>query len=261
MASGILPLVRRWAVDWLNGQDASVLPEILSEDYVLHIGGHDLTGRDAYRGAVLGQFREFPGLVLTVHEVMTDGTRAAVRFTEHGASVRQEGRTAAWVGIAMFRAEDGRLVETYAEEDYLSRRRQLADGRPDPIEAAHADPWGVPTQTGDEVGEAAVRGWLDRNQLWTKGIQLDDTDTGADSDGQGVGGELLRVDRTDVDELFSAGGQVAFHVTQHGTRRTDGQRAQLRSAGLVEVADGAVAAGHVIRDRLGLLRAPAVVRS
>lgn len=256
MAADILGLVRRWAIDWLGSHDPSVLPEILNERYVLHIGGHDLIGRDTYRAATLDQLRRFPGLVLTVHDVMSNGARAAVRFTEHGTSLRHDRRAAAWRGIAMFRADDHRLVETYAEEDYLARRRQLSAGQPDPIEAPHVAPWDVMAQVGDEAGEESVRAWLAGGTLWASGTQLDDL-----AAGEREGQALLEVDRTEVDDLFSAGGRVAFHVTQHGRRHLDGATGVLRAAGLVEVLGGTVMAGHVVRDRLGLLRPPTVTSS
>ena len=67
------------------------------------------------------------------------------------------------------------------------------------------------------------------------------------------------VGETRVDDLFSAGDRVAFHMTQTGTYvggagKDDrlGTPATLRSAGIVTVVDGVIASGRVIRDRSGL---------
>lgn len=250
-----LALVRRWAVDWLNSHDPAVLPDILADGYVLRIGGVELAGLDAYREATIAALRQFPGLVLTVHDILSDGDRAAVRFTEHGASLRHECRVAAWRGIALFRGDGERLTQTYAEEDYAARRRQLGDGQPDPLEPPHVAPWDVTMQDSDGAAERTVRTWLDEGTLWASGCHVDDR---APEDGPD---RLMEVDRTEVDELFSAGPRVAFHVTQHGRRHNDGATAVLRSAGLVEVIDGIVVGGHVVRDRLGLLRPPTVAAS
>lgn len=256
MAAVALALVRRWAMDWLNSHDPAVLPEILANDYVLRIGGVELTGLADYREATLGQLRQFPGLVLTVHDVLSDGERAAVRFTEHGASLRHEGRVAAWRGIALFRGDGERLTQTWAEEDYAARRRQLADGRPDPVEPPHVAPWDVRTGGRDKDAEEVVRRWLSAGQLWSPGVAADDRAAGVEGPDQ-----LLTVHATEVDELFSAGPGVAFHVTQLGRRHSDGTSAALRAAGLVKVGGGEVVGGHVVRDRLGLQRPPNLLRT
>lgn len=247
--SPVLPLVRRWAVDWLCSHDPSVLPDLVSDDYVLRIGAVAIEGREAYASAVMGQLEQFPGLVLTVHDVMGNDDRAAVRFTEHGASRAQEGRVAAWGGIALFRYESGRLVSTYAEEDYAARRRQLRSGVPDRVESPHPAPWDVGPEPANREAEVVVEAWLrSRPSELPAGVLLDDQAQGLNTD------PLVLTSEPRIDEVFSAGDRVAFHVTQAGRPDDDGRISTLRMAGMVTVQDGVVTSGRLVRDRLGAER-------
>lgn len=249
--SGALTLVRRWAVDWLSSHDPSVLPDLLAEDYVLRIGSVVIRGRDDYGQAVMGQLEQFPGLVLTVHDVMGNDERAAVRFTEHGASAAHEGRVAAWGGIAMFHAEGGCLRATWAEEDYAARRRQLRSGEPYRVESPHPAPWDVAAEAPDSRAVAAVEEWL------SSGVRELPAEVLVDDEAHGTQPEPVELaPGWQVDDLFSAGPRVAFHVTRHGARQVDGSTVTLRMAGMVTVHDGAVVSGRLVRDRLGAVRRP-----
>lgn len=244
-----LPLVRRWAVDWLSSHDPSALPDLVSDDYVLRIGSVAIRGRGAYEQAVMGQLDQFPGLVLTIQDVMGNGECAAIRFTEHGASTAHGGRVAAWGGIAMFRAADGRLRLTYAEEDYAARRRQLTSGETDPVEPPHPAPWDVQPQDPDLDAVSAVEKWLATGlHELPAGVLVDDQVHGQAPE------PLTLTGAPQLDEIFSAGNRVAFHLTQPEERRADGTVTTLRMAGMVTVQDGAVVSGRLVRDRLGAVR-------
>jgi len=243
-------LMRRYCVDYTARHDMSVCDEIMVPGYTLHMGTHDVTGRDeAYKPAAAAQFRQFPGLCLTVNEIVCSGDQLALRFTEHGASVRHGGARAAWGGVGLYRWDGQRLLENYVEQDYLSRRKQLASGRPDLVEPPAVAPWDTRAEPAHPAAEDAVRAWLAAGDL--TGVMADD--------GQPPH-RLLAPTRTDITVLFSAGPRVAFRAVQHGPLTGedpmfggDGE-AMLHLAGVVRVAGGQVAGGRVIRDRLGLLR-------
>ena len=248
----ILPLVRRWVVDWLCGHDPSVLPDLLDEDYQLTIGSLAIRGRAAYEEAVMGQLRQFPGLGLTVHEVMATENQAAVRFTEHGASTAHGGRVAAWGGIVLFRSEGGRLSLSIAEEDYAARRRQLRSGVPDVVEPPHPAPWDTPVEAPDPAAEWVVSEWL------RAGLRPHAPEVLVDDQAHGQSPEpVLLTGSPRIDELFSAGSRVAFHLTQAEAGPGEGDGSPLRLAGIVTVRDGTVAGGRLVRDRLGAQRRPA----
>ena len=80
-------------------------------------------------------------------------------------------------------------------------------------------------------------------------------------DDEHITGVALRFEATttEIDTLVSSGPNVAFHARQTGfylggfTEFGEARRpAVLHANGLVYVADGKVASGRVIRDRLGL---------
>jgi hypothetical protein len=248
-------LMRRFAVDWLDRADPSVPPQIMAPGYTIHIGGVVMEGLAEYTEATSGQLARFPGLTITVHDVLYgDGDRAALLFTEHGASVR--GGAAAWRGIGLFRAAGGigagLLVHNVVEEDYLARRRQLLAGTTDAVDPPMVAPWTEPVGDPDPDAEKAVRAWLDAGgPVATEGgLTCDD---GA--------AQVLDVVSCEVGELFSAGGRVAFQAVQRG-RYVGGlpdveaanQDVELSVVGIVEPAAGGSVTGHVVRDRLGLLR-------
>lgn len=250
-------LLRGFAVDFLTGHDLDAPARIMAPDYKLRIGGHVLDGRDEkYLPATAEQLRRFPGLCVTVHDIILGDQAAAFRFTEHGASIRHGGKLSAWGGVAIFRIGDGRLRSCWAEEDYFGRKIQLARGECDPVEPPHPAPWDTRPESGDAAVEAVARAWLER------GAAVSDLPrTSGPASARPDPDELIRVTRTRIDELFTAGERVAFHIEQHGTYAggfddVDASRAGdevvLRAAGLLSVRDGEVVAARVTSDRLGL---------
>lgn len=257
-ASPAIAVLRRYVTDYVNRHDFSVIPEFMDENYTLDTSGVAVSGRDgAYRSAVARQLDQFPGLVFTPHEIFHVGDRIAIRFTEHGMSVR-DGRLAAWPSIAIYRIEHGRLAACAIEQDYWSRNRQLAGDYAVRIDAPATAPWDTPEATADPVAEAAVRGWLARGAfLDTTGVQIDDSRASGSVERIVDGGGI------EVLEMLSGGGKVAFHAVQRGALADDfardvvpqaGQPAVLYMSGLVTVYNDIVVAGNVIRDRWGLYR-------
>jgi hypothetical protein len=226
-------LVRRWAVDWLASHDPSTCDTLLTDDYLLTIGSARLAGRDAYVTGTMGQLRNYPGLVLTLHEVVSSGDHAAARFTEHGAAGHRDGAGAAWRGIALFERRGDAIAQCWAQEDYAARSRQLTSGVPDPVEAPALAPWDGPDLPPDPAAEAVVRSWL-AAPVATAQIVRDDG---------GVDLDLTDI-RTDV--LFSAGPTVAFN----GSCNVGGFA--LGVAGLLHVGADGELSGHIVTDRAGL---------
>jgi hypothetical protein len=232
-------LMRRFAVDWLDRADEAVTEEIMAPGYTVRIGGVVLEGRAAYTPATSGQLAQFPGLMITVHDVLyADGDRAALRFTEHGAS-----------------AKGGMLVDNVVEEDYLARRRQLTTGAADPVDPPMVAPWTAPVGAADPAAEKVVREWLE--------VGGPASADGAVTCDDGAADRLLDVSGCEVGDLFSAGGRVAFHAVLRGAYvgglpdvdAAVGREAALSVVGLVSVGADGVVGGHVVRDRLGLRRA------
>jgi len=248
-------LMRRYCIDYTNCHDQSVCDEIMEPEYVVHISGFDLPRDAAYKPAVTGVFARFPGLQLQVHEFVTNGDRLAMRFSEHGAAVDAGGRLAAWGGIGLYRWNGRRLVENYVEQDFMAQEEQLASGICAPLESPHLDPWlSTRAEPACAEAEAVARSWLAKGDLGSPAVV----------DGSWYAGRAPRpidVSAVEVDDLFSAGARVAFHVRQLGRYRGGlagvddsfiGRPATLRCVGLARVVDGEVADVRVITDRLGL---------
>jgi hypothetical protein len=252
----LVGLMRRFALDWLGRADVDACAGIMAEDYSILIGGHTLAGReDAYIPGTLAQLHRFPGLLLTVSDLFTDGDRVAMRFTEHGPSEADDMAPAAWGGIGLFFWDGERLTRNVTEEDYHSRRRQLAERVSDPVESPAPAPWAALPQAADPAAEATVRTWLERGSL--DGLVVDDGWTGQPTP------PLLDVTGVAVGELFSAGDRVAFQVVQTGrylgglpgADGAEGREASMSVVGMVTAgADGTVT-GRAVRDRVGLRRA------
>lgn len=248
--------LRGFATDFLTSHDVSAVEWVMDPAYRLSIGGHVFDGRDTqYLSATAAQLDQFPGLTVTVHDAILGTDGVAMRFTEHGASLRDDGHVAAWRGITLFRLRDGRLIHGWAEEDYYARKRQLKSGTPDAVAPPAVAPWDQPVLPGDPAVEAIVRDWAAT-------ILSDPAIDPVLVDGPGFD-TLVSPERVTISHLFSAGARAAAHLECHG--RYEGGFADidaalvgtpvvLRLAAMIDVAGGAVVRAQVSGDRLGLHR-------
>lgn len=249
-------LMRRYCIDYTNSHDQKVCDEIMAPEYVVHISGFDLPRDAAYKPAVTRVFARFPGLQLQVHELVTNGERLAMRFSEHGAAADAAGRLAAWGGIGLYRWNGRQLLENFVEQDFLAQEEQLATGVPAPLESPHLDPWlATRAEPANARAEAVVREWLARGDLRAaKGAVIDGSWHAP------LAPSPLEVESVAVNDLFSAGARVAFHVTQRGRYRGGlpgldashaGSAMSLRCVGLAQVEGDEVRALRAVTDRLG----------
>lgn len=242
-------LLRRWVVDYFNSHDASVAHEFIAPSYALEIGDHVFAGRDEqWLPAVAQQMQAFPGMGMTMHQIVSSHDKVAAYFSEHGSS---NGRTAVWSGVAIYCSDGQVLTGCVAQEDYMTRQRQLKSGLCDAVEPPSPDPWGTPLLPPNMAAESVVREWL--SQPWPS--------TTVRCDDEHISGVPLvfEVHSTEFTELFSSGDDVAFHVRQTGlyisgipSLATCTIPMVLNGNGIVRVDQGKVVSGRVIRDRLGL---------
>ena len=256
MTSPSARLLRGFATDFLTCHNPSVVERIMDPAYCLSIGGFLLDGRDqSYLPATAAQLDQFPGLCVTVHDTIIGTEAVAMRFTEHGASLKHGGRVSTWGGVTLFRIENGRLRQGWAEEDYFARKRQLATGIPDAIKPPHAAPWDGEPLGPDRGTEAIARDWL---ATLPSGPMIDEISA------QGPRfGELVDSDRVEVSALFTAGPRAAFHAVCPGRYSGGfddidpgriGQPVTLRIAGLLTTDGNTVVNTQITADRLGLHR-------
>ncbi len=252
-------LLRGFATDFLTSHDVAEVENIMDPGYCLSIGGHLFDGRDnSYLPATAAQLEQFPGLCVTVHDVVLGPDAVAMRFTEHGISIKQPGRAAAWGGVTLFRIEQGRLGHGWAEEDYFARKRQLKTGIPDPVRPPHLAPWDQPCLAPNQATESLARAWLGKPASVLDSTKVEEII----ADGPGIG-ELVAPARISLTTLFSAGGRAAFHCECSGSyaggfedidRACIGEPVILRLAGLLDTGDNNVTRVQISADRLGLHR-------
>lgn len=251
-----LQLMKRYCVDYVNAGNQSVTRELMVEDYLLRMGPHEVRGRDtAYFDATARQMSQYPHLMLTVHEIATSGERLMMRFSEHGRRAK-DGKICAWAGIGLYRWNGEVLVQCNVEQDYMSRHRQISSGRSDPVDHPAVAPWDVDPERADVAAEITVRNWLESGGLDTTAQVLAD-----DAWCNGSQLPVLEQRAIEVLDLFAVGNRVGFHVRQLGHARgnigaiSSGALAKLYAAGIVHVADGRIAQGRVVRNRLDIERA------
>lgn len=249
-------LMRTYCIDYTNSHDQTLYDEIMEPDYVVHINGMDLVRDESYSPLVTSLFESAPGLGLVVHEFVVNGDRLCMRFSEHGAMPTDHGpRPACWRGIGLYKWNGRRLTENYVEQDYFAVQEQLTTGDPHSLQPPHLDPWvGTEALDPDPSAEATVRAWLEKGDLAAAdSVEIDDTRTGRPYV------PVLDVAEVTVNDLFSAGAKVPFHVTVAGTYRDGlgesardcvGRPTSLLVAGVAEVAGGAVTSVTAVTTRM-----------
>jgi hypothetical protein len=230
-------LMRRYVIDYTNSHDLRVCDEIMEPGYLVHIAGWALERDAMYKPAVESTFARFPGLELAIHEIVTNGERLAMRFSEHSAD--PEGRLCCWAGISLYRWNGTKLTECRVEQDFLGQRRQLRTGKPDPLEPPHLDPWTTTRAVArDESAERTAAEWLRAG---------------------GAADLVVEPKTVEILDLFSAGPRVAFHASVEGPYRGGlpdadkhaGENASVLVAGIATVDGKRVAAAKLVEDRLG----------
>lgn len=255
-------LLRGFAVDFITGHDLSVVTRIMAPEYCLSIGGHTLDGRDSqYLPPTAGQIEQFPGLCVTVHDVVYGQDAIAMQFTEHGCSSRHDYRGATWRGISLFRTDGERMRWGWAEEDYFARKVQLANGVCEQVDPPHATPWDVQPGAPDKAVEDTARDWLlapERVAEIPGAHWLSKVDPRPE---QLI--DFNQVREVEIDTLFSAGERAAFHLCYQGAYAGGfedidsarvGEPVTLRAAGILTIRGGEVVDARITTDRLGFYR-------
>ena len=253
-----IQLARRWVVDYFNAQNADAARTFIAPEYQLEIGDHLFAGRDTqWLPAVAQQFAQFPGMGMTVHQIMAGSAdkadRVAVWFSEHGAAGGPSGPVATWSGVGIYQAKGEVLVACCAQEDYFTRGRQLRQKVTDPVDAPDPAPWDTMPMGSNPAAESVVRDWLTHSWPHSQPqVRVDD---------EHITGQHMVFDVHSVDilDIFSSGEHVAFHAGQHGIYRCGvpslvqrDRVEKLQVNGMLKVQHGLVQSGRVIRDRGGL---------
>jgi len=128
MESDIATLVRGFFEEAINTGDLDAFDRYCGEDYVWHGGADpgglgDVHGLENFKAAVAMFFTGFPDLKVEILDMLVAGDRAAVRFRETGThagrfvGIEPTGNAISFVGMGIYRAQDGKLVEEWFVDD------------------------------------------------------------------------------------------------------------------------------------------------
>ena len=116
MSADAAALARRWFEEVWNQRRAETVDELLSPTSTCEADGGPLTGPDEFRTRLLEPFlAAFPDVHVTVEDVVSDESRAVVRWTATathtgpGLGLTPTGRRVTMRGLSWITVEDGRL--------------------------------------------------------------------------------------------------------------------------------------------------------
>jgi steroid delta-isomerase-like uncharacterized protein len=125
-------IVQRYYAEVILKGNFTVLGEVVAEGIVAHGPGFpDIKGRAAFLQSVQGFRAAFPDVQGTLEDVVTEGDRVVVRWTEKGthqgeyAGRAATGKAMQWTGISIYRLAEGKVVEMWVQMDHLGLLRQL----------------------------------------------------------------------------------------------------------------------------------------
>ena len=122
---------------WNKG-DLSVIPEVISPDYVGISPGGEMRGLEAFEQMVKNQRAAMPDLHWSIDEVYGEGDTLAVRLTTTGTftgkmgDIEPTGKRVNFQLVLINRYVDGKCVEATSFADRITQYQQL--GLPIPAE-------------------------------------------------------------------------------------------------------------------------------
>ena len=254
-------LMRRYVEDYTHAHDVSQIPRLTHPDYTIRIGGVSL-GLDDYTEMVEDAFRRFPDLGIAVHDIVTNGDRLALHFSEYASSHKHGGPPAVWQGIGIYsRAADGRLSANSAEQDFYGRREQFFGAESPPPPVTDPEVWETRARPRNDETEGIVRAWAAaRNDSPDRRRELEADGLRVVRNAGGSQGRMLDDRVTELDDLFSAGDRFGIKLVMrgryagnlYGTETSHGEPAHFAATGIGRVVEGKIAELHLVTDRFGL---------
>jgi len=126
-------LVRSF-VDAINAQDWSRLHSLVADGFMRHstAGGEPgVRSRESLIDFLKGEYATFPDATEAIEDLVAEGDRVAARHRFRGTQMGPlgphpaSGRVLEATYLAIYRIEDGRIAEAWAEWDNLAGLKQL----------------------------------------------------------------------------------------------------------------------------------------
>ena len=109
---------------WGPEHDLDVIDELMTPDYVIHSGGKEIRGRDAFKTWVAEFFRLMPGAEDEILDAFGNaaGDRIVARWINRGKNngvfgLQADGRPIEFHGISVWKVRGGRLAECWVERE------------------------------------------------------------------------------------------------------------------------------------------------
>lgn len=122
-------LLRRLYDEFVDGGNVKAAAEIVSPDFVNDT--NELRGVDAVKAIVLPLREAFPDLRHTINDLVAEGDRVAVRWTMEAthrgpfAGIPATGKRVTLRAISIYRFQDGRVAQLWAQVDRFGLMQQL----------------------------------------------------------------------------------------------------------------------------------------
>lgn len=134
--------LRRLYAEFVDRGNGQVLEEIVAPDFTSD-AVPAVKGVEAVKAIVLPVREAFPDLHHTIHDLLAEGDRVAVRWTMKGthrgpfSGIPATGKPVAFNAISIYRFQDGKIAELWAQVDRLGLLQQLG-AAPQPAPASRA---------------------------------------------------------------------------------------------------------------------------
>lgn len=134
-AAGNIAVVTRFLTEVVNGGRIDIVDQLWARDMVWRGASMgEVHGIEAFRkGLEASVGGGFSGMHLDIKDIVADGDKVVVRFTNSGTNTGPfmgygaTGRHAEWEGIGIYRVVDGKIAEAWFVEDMLGLQRALGN--------------------------------------------------------------------------------------------------------------------------------------
>ena len=125
-------LVRRYISEVINGKNIAAVDELWHPNLVWHAGASgEIHGADMLKQSFQFLFGGIPDLHAHEESVFVEGDLVATRWTITGThagtmmGIPATGKKMQWMGIDLFRIENGKIAEEWVGDDMLGLMQQL----------------------------------------------------------------------------------------------------------------------------------------
>jgi steroid delta-isomerase-like uncharacterized protein len=132
-------IVRRF-FELMNEGGFAGVGEVWTEDLTWHGSFGEIRGLEAFIQMGAAFFAAFPGLHISIEDVIAQGDKVAVRITWQGThqgefmGIPPTGKPVTVTGINLYRVANGKIVEEWWQEDILGLMQQLGVLPPPPAQ-------------------------------------------------------------------------------------------------------------------------------